>query len=229
MIRVQGIVYLHRITDNRMSGSPNRNLRIMGDLCGDKGAAGVCLVTTMWDMLRQPILGQEREGDLKTNFWNDLLANGASTSRFDNTAESAWAIIDKVATKDTSGVLLLLQEEMALLGRKLEETRVGRAFASNLQHLQSMQKKQLDILKALSVSSTPSMPPDELEARIVSIENQINATANTIEKLHLSLGRRMKLLFQKGPTGVGFVCLYIVGISNSSLILQRVLVIKRQD
>jgi len=47
MIRVQGIVYLHRITDNRMSGSPNCNLRVMGDLCGDKGAAGVCLVTTM--------------------------------------------------------------------------------------------------------------------------------------------------------------------------------------
>jgi len=179
-------------------------------------------------MLKQPSVGEEREVDLKTNFWKDLLANGASTSCFDNTAESAWQIINKVVTKDTSGVLLL-QEEMALLGRRLEETRVGRAFASHLQHLQSMQKKQLDILKALSVSPTPSMPPDELEARIVNIENKIKATADTIEKLHLSLGHRMKLLFQKGPTGVGFVCLRIAGISNSSLILQRVLMIKRQD
>jgi len=35
-IKLAGIIYLHRITDNRMAGTPHRNLRMFGQLCGDQ-------------------------------------------------------------------------------------------------------------------------------------------------------------------------------------------------
>ncbi|KAF9036858.1 hypothetical protein BJ165DRAFT_1506484 [Panaeolus papilionaceus] len=46
-----GVLYFHRITDNRMSGTANRNIRMFGKLCGSKAAEKVVLVTTMWDLI----------------------------------------------------------------------------------------------------------------------------------------------------------------------------------
>lgn len=42
-----GIIYTHRITDNRMSGSVCKNLDMFSRLCGDGTAERVRLMTTM--------------------------------------------------------------------------------------------------------------------------------------------------------------------------------------
>ncbi|KAI6042358.1 hypothetical protein EDC04DRAFT_2504265, partial [Pisolithus marmoratus] len=51
-VKLRGIIYTHRITDNRMSGSVCKNLDILARVCGDKAAGGAWLVTTMWDKRR---------------------------------------------------------------------------------------------------------------------------------------------------------------------------------
>ncbi|KAF9555465.1 hypothetical protein CPC08DRAFT_607219, partial [Agrocybe pediades] len=95
-IRIKGILYFHRITDTRVSGAPNRNMRLMGDLCGTKGAAGAVLVTTMWDQLRSDDIGIRREQDLIKNFWRDMVSNGSTVDRFFNDQASAWDIVGKL-------------------------------------------------------------------------------------------------------------------------------------
>lgn len=69
-----GILYFHRITDNRISGTANRNIRMFGKLCGSKAAEKVILVTTMWDQVAKQDEGkqrvaQERLEELKSKYW----------------------------------------------------------------------------------------------------------------------------------------------------------------
>jgi len=59
-VKLSGILYLHRITDNRMGGAPQRNLRMFGRLCGDEPAKKVVFVTTMWDKISTNV-GEQRE------------------------------------------------------------------------------------------------------------------------------------------------------------------------
>jgi len=68
-----GILFTHRITDVRMSGTPHRNLRMFGELCGAKSARNVVLLTTMWDKARNPEEANKREAGLKERYWNVMI------------------------------------------------------------------------------------------------------------------------------------------------------------
>jgi hypothetical protein len=48
-ILLNGIIYLHRISDSRMKGSAKKNLLMFEKLCGEDALKKVILVTTMWD------------------------------------------------------------------------------------------------------------------------------------------------------------------------------------
>ncbi|KDR82114.1 hypothetical protein GALMADRAFT_59333 [Galerina marginata CBS 339.88] len=123
-----GIVYLHRITDMRMSGSHQRNLSMLGELCGTCAAKKVTLVTTMWDGIEPNDLGliEKKEEALKSTYWKSLLDHGASTARFQNTTASAWAVIGDILAKPVENTILHLQQEMANLKRPLEETEAAK-------------------------------------------------------------------------------------------------------
>ena len=77
---LSGIIYLHKITDNRMKGPSLKNLRMMKGLCGADSLQNVVLATTMWENVTIED-GSRRETDLRQNFWNDLIAGGATVAR----------------------------------------------------------------------------------------------------------------------------------------------------
>lgn len=120
---IAAILYLHRITDNRMSGTAMKNLRLLSSICGQKAMPRVIIVTTMWSKVREQE-GSEREEALKREVWEDMLGNGCSVARFENTRESAWHIVGSVRQKDP-GVTLLIQEEMVHLRKPLYQTQAG--------------------------------------------------------------------------------------------------------
>ncbi|KIM71863.1 hypothetical protein PILCRDRAFT_748336 [Piloderma croceum F 1598] len=68
------IIFLHRITDNRISVMPD-----------------VVLATTMWSDTN-PETGIKREFELK-HIWADMLAQQCRVERFEDTYQSAWFII----------------------------------------------------------------------------------------------------------------------------------------
>jgi len=88
-VRKLGLLYFHRITDNRMAGSPLKTLTMFGKICGDKAAQKAILVTSMWDNVQG--IGKEaavsREAELKMRFWRESLNCGAGTARFDNSPQ----------------------------------------------------------------------------------------------------------------------------------------------
>ena len=56
---------MHRISDNRMAGTPLKNLKMFAQLCGSVAAERVVLTTTMWGKLSSPGIGEKREKEMK--------------------------------------------------------------------------------------------------------------------------------------------------------------------
>jgi hypothetical protein len=48
-ILLAGILHMHRITDNRMAGSPLKNPELLKKLCGEDALSKLVLVKTMWE------------------------------------------------------------------------------------------------------------------------------------------------------------------------------------
>lgn len=95
-VKLAGIIYMHRISDNRMTeGIPFRNSKTFAQMCGTSAADRLVLVTTMWACV-PPDVGKRREEGLKNNCWKGLLEKNAKVARFDANFESAQNIIRSV-------------------------------------------------------------------------------------------------------------------------------------
>ena len=129
-IKLAGIIYLHRITDMRMSGSSLRNLNMFKKLCGDDSYKHVVLATTMWGNLNGPGLsydkGVKREQDLlKTKEWWGLMhSRGSKVYQYTDNKESAMSIISYLIELRTK-VVLDIQREMVDERKTLEDTSAG--------------------------------------------------------------------------------------------------------
>jgi len=114
--KVGTIIYLHRITDNRISATQLRNLQTFAKLCGPQAMPNAVIATTMWDDVWEPT-GVGREQVLRAQFWDGMLADGCRLERFQNTWESAWDIIGQ-----HSSTTLRLQDELVDDGKLLHQT-----------------------------------------------------------------------------------------------------------
>ena len=93
-IKLTGIIQLYSIADARMRGTPLRNLKMFEQLCGSGGLANVILTTTFWGQVI-PDVGSQREEQLKSEFWAEMMSHGCRVARFDPWSyETAWKIID---------------------------------------------------------------------------------------------------------------------------------------
>jgi len=123
-IRLSGLLFFHRISDNRMAGSPLKHLKTFQNLCGVEALKNVVLVTTMWDQVDEDV-GNNRENELTTKYWKMMIELGCHTSRFHNTAESA---LDIVSQFQDARCTVLLQKELVDLHLELAETSAGRTL-----------------------------------------------------------------------------------------------------
>jgi hypothetical protein len=131
---LSGILYLHRITDNRMAGTPLKNLRVFRKLCGRDALGKVYLTTTMWDEVDRNV-GERRLDELKTDYWKAMVIQGAQIARCRSDDDSPKRIIQQILEKEAPSSVLLLQEEMVALKKELKETEAGKELYSQLEHL----------------------------------------------------------------------------------------------
>ena len=186
-------MYLQRITDNRMAGTPHRNLRMFGELCGDQAVKKVVLVTTMWDNVEQD-KGERREKELFANYWKAMTNLGASTARFYNSVDSAWSIVD-IVLKQHEAEVLLLQEEIVNLKLALNETQAGKTLYSDLQKLLAEQR---DTTRSLAEQARDESNPQlahQLEAELKRIQKDFDKTFDKLKGLKVPFGKRLILLF----------------------------------
>ncbi|KAI5997317.1 P-loop containing nucleoside triphosphate hydrolase protein [Pisolithus orientalis] len=195
-VKLTGIIYTHRITDNRMSGSVCKNLDMFSRLCGDKAAERVRLVTTMWDKAKDKNLAKSRVSQLETNFWEPLLEAGARHEQFENSSDSAWKIVRGLMGE---GEAVLLQEELVDVERKLNETTAGKALYSQFQKLLHEQKETIKQLQEEAKAQKDPELVKQLEAEQRRLEAELQKTWDDMDKLKIPFFRRLALLFSKKP------------------------------
>jgi len=200
-LRAGGIAYLHRITDKRMSGSVYKNLQMFGRLCGDLPLRRVRLVTTMWDTARDRRAAEQREKELKDDFWKDLISDGAVMRRFDNTPASAQVIQDELLVLGKDGDELLLQEELVEQGKRLNETEAGKVLYSRFQQLLVEQRKTLKELADEARNQNDPALAKSLQEEYEKINEQLQKTFEEMKEMKIPFLRRFALLFKGKSRG----------------------------
>lgn len=143
-IMLNGIIYLHRITDPRMQGSALKNLHIFRKLCGTNALTHVTLATTMWEAV-QTLDGERRERELldTSDFWGQMHQNGAIVERHYNNRESAMRILEKYIGGERTATSL--QVEMVKGKKDLIDTEAGIELNSEYRKIEDKLKKELQI------------------------------------------------------------------------------------
>lgn len=199
-IKLSGILYLHRITDNRMTGAGLRNLTMFKKLCGEDFYPRVFLVTTMWDKVSKEE-AKRREKELRQNsdFWETMIQGGANLERHWNTRDSAMDILREAIRnrKVDAPAVLKIQKETVDQNLQLNETAAGQHFETELlqqrkKYEQEMKKMQQDIKELLEMNQLKAAQETErqmkhFEERIAQgYDDQVKlrATIQNIQEQH---------------------------------------------
>ena len=143
---LKGVIYVHRITDIRYGRSSVKTFDICQRVCGDAALENVLLITSRWHEV-DPVLGSDRERQLREKFWAYMLKKGSRMSRFHGDRDSAIALISQLLSRDA--VVLELQKELVDGEKHLNDTVAGSYVSDNLDHMKSKCQEELRALEKL--------------------------------------------------------------------------------
>ncbi|KAG9085363.1 hypothetical protein FRC06_003646 [Ceratobasidium sp. 370] len=179
--KITGLLYLHRITDNRFGGAGRRNFRMFRKMCGTDSLKNVVVVTNMWSQPpTETELAREielRDGD---DFFQDILSEGAQMVRHSKpTRESAFDIIRCVLGKKP--VVPELSRQIVDEGKKLEDTDAGHALGEEIAAALRRGREEIERLKAEQAEA--AREKDEKWQRDLEIqEKKANERARALEE-----------------------------------------------
>ncbi|KAK2466556.1 hypothetical protein APHAL10511_001418 [Amanita phalloides] len=142
--KLNGLIYIQRISDTRFSGQSRRNLTMFRNLCGTKAYENVVVLTTFWDKVSSE-QGNQREEQLKAKFFKDLVEGHARFMRHNLTLESARDVLRHISTLDATNVQI--QEEIRVEGKKLEDTAAGSVHREEVERIIAEHKVEMAGLK----------------------------------------------------------------------------------
>ncbi|KAJ8517857.1 hypothetical protein ONZ45_g5026 [Pleurotus djamor] len=193
-VQLSGILYFHRISDNRMAGTPLKNLHMFEKLCGKDALGNIVLTTTMWDDVDEET-GLQREKELQKNYWKGMINQGSRTVRYLNDEESAWEIVDYIVGPKNDSFAVELQHELVDLHEQLPETGAGRELYGKLQSLVSRQQDTLQRLRASMKRQEEPVILDALKEEYEELRKQLEATVRDMEALKIPIGTRLRRFF----------------------------------
>lgn len=141
---LNGVLYLHRLSDKRMGGSALSNLRMFRKLCGADALKNVILGTTFWETLSQSDI-DIREAELKDpkkDFWAKMVAKGSQIRKISQDRDSCLKIVREIA--DNHKVVFQVQDDIVNHGVGIaaaareavtESQRTQKAFDDDVQVL----------------------------------------------------------------------------------------------
>lgn len=145
-VKLTGIIYLHRISDNRMSGSALRNLRMFKELCGEDAYKHIVLATSMWGKEEEEkAIGRERELVDAGGFWSTMRERGSAVMRWLGESNSAHDIVDHLllARSRHGSIALKIQKELVDEGKRLVNTSAGQEVNRELSELREKMESEL--------------------------------------------------------------------------------------
>ncbi|KAH7161706.1 hypothetical protein EDB81DRAFT_785341 [Dactylonectria macrodidyma] len=206
-VRLRGILYLHRISDNRMTGCARRNLVMFKRLCGTDGVKSVIFLTTFWESVEYNI-GEDREKTLKETkeFWGYFVNLGAQVNRHLNNHESAISAIAEFVPgrtdRSTEEMKMAIQSEMVDSRKQLDETGAGQQLRSEFQKeserlQQEMKEREQDMKEALEMRDKELMDvlrqeQDKQEADLERYNREIQDLRVTMESMHQERIQRLE-------------------------------------
>ena len=176
-VKLSGIIYLHPISDKRVTHHATKNLEMFRKLTGENNLKNVILTTSMWDEVT-PEQGAEREQELKRKFWSVLLAFNAKTERYAGTAQSARNIA-RCLLKNKP-FYLQLQKEMGKEKKSLRDTSAGREIMAEVERLKETHQRELDEMKEMIAKTAI----EQNEAAIRALEEHYAEMLREMEKIH---------------------------------------------
>ncbi|EKM78809.1 hypothetical protein AGABI1DRAFT_129087 [Agaricus bisporus var. burnettii JB137-S8] len=172
-LNLNRVLYLHRISDNRMAGTPLKNLELFERICGPSWFNRVVLVTTMWDELDDQDVGTARERELKDTFWKPMIDRGSTTQRHDGAKDSAWGIIHHVLHDRKQQQRPQLQKETVDKNKSLPKTDAGYELYAQMDDLD---KKRRKLMQTLQHQMARSGIDDELKGMLRAQYNELEQT-----------------------------------------------------
>lgn len=191
---LSGILYFHRISDNRMAGTPLKNLRVFQKLCGTKAMSQVVLVTTMWDEVDEAV-GNERLEELKDNYWKLMIAQGSTTYDYRNTLESSKQLLSQLVERKRREVRL--QKEIADKHLELRETDAGRELYSRLDQIAEKRAEILARITAQKNLAGDQKTADDLRKQYDSLKAELDETLQQMQALKLTSMKRAAAYIRK--------------------------------
>jgi hypothetical protein len=173
-----------------------KNLKVFTEMCGQKAMPNVVMATTMWGKLIDKKEGEVREEELKGDFWKEMITDGCTIRRFENTHESAWDIIDGLAGKDRADVLL--PQEIVDIRLRLNETKAGIALGKVLEKLIRDKKDAARRLRKLAQKNQDNAlvlkEMNDIEEKIIQTAEQLD---KKLDEWKIPFKRKMMLFLTR--------------------------------
>ena len=144
-VKLNGVIYVHRISDDKFGGSAVSNFQIFKELCGKDALKNVILMTTMWGRVTTA-RGEDREQQLKDNYFKSALAKGAELLRYDDELESAHGVLRKIL--ENKRVVLKIQTE--LVDKRIKDVRrteAGKELNREIRAALKKSRKEIKVVK----------------------------------------------------------------------------------
>jgi len=145
-IKLTGVLFLHRITDNKFSPTARHIASMLEKFCGERAMSHFMLCATMWDLVSPDDRDNRFEELCKTDPWKYMIASGASTAVTSNTGPKAKADAERVIgelIKNVQPVELAIQDEMTVQGKTLVQTGAGSLLAERLWNAQKEAERKM--------------------------------------------------------------------------------------
>ena len=170
--RLTGIIYFHRISDERFTGIDVRNFGVFRKLCGDDTLKNVVIATNMWGKVNLEV-GKLRERQLSAVFFKPAIDKGARLLRHVGDIESAHSIIRAIL--DNHPLTLQIQEELVDKQMEFPLTAAGEEIRRGLnEHARELEVK---IKKLQSqMQNADSEERGGLKEEIGGLQERLDAT-----------------------------------------------------
>lgn len=200
-MKLSGIIYLHPISDNRVTHHTTKNLEMFRKLTGEKNLKNVVLATSMWDRVAEDE-GVRREDELQDKFWKLFIAMGAKTVRHNDSPESAYAIASMLL--GNKPFYLQLQEEMGKDNMALRDTAAGREVMLEIVRMKEEHKREVAEMEGLIKSSAKESETfiqalrEHYQGRLNDLERTLRDEKQMNEAAVRSLNDRIQALESRG-------------------------------
>jgi len=195
-IWVTGVLFLHRITDNKFTQTARRISDMLKSLCGAAAMNHLMLCTTMWDKVSQEE-GDERLDELcDTGAWKDMIANGASIGLISSVSPTAAADAEAIVNElilNVQPVELAIQDEMINQGKTVAQTGAGKVLTEHLREAREEAEREMQAIRetmrkeneAITAKANQALLAQEREVERLKklTEEQISAAKLDAERL----------------------------------------------